>query len=85
MSNVDLAAEKLLEIESKNYYPTINELIEEDISTISYHLDKMQENLVVSLLRDLLAERKTTRNLVNELPNIDDSKKTVHEFVLKLI
>ena len=62
----------------------IDELIEEDVSTVSKHLQKMQKkDWVISLFRDLLAQHKTTRKLVNELPNIDDIKETVHEVVKK--
>ena len=81
MSNVDHAARKRLESQSKDYYPTIDELIEEDVSTVSKHLHKMQKDWVISLFRDLLAQHKTTRKLVNELPNIDDIKETVNEVV----
>ena len=66
MSNVDHAMRKRLESQSKDYYPTIDELIEEDVSTVSKHLHKMQKDWVISLFRDLLAQHKTTRKLVNE-------------------
>ena len=81
MSSVDHAARKRLESQSKDYYPTIDELIEEDVSTVSKHLHKMQKDWVISLFRDLLAQHKTTRKLVNELPNIDNTKETVNEVV----
>ena len=60
MSNVDHAARKRLESQSKDYYPTIDELIEEDVSTVSKHLHKIQKDWVISLFRDLLAQHKTT-------------------------
>ena len=66
MSNVDHAMRKRLESQSKDYYPTIDELIEEDVSTVSKHLHKMQKDWVISLFRDLLAQHKTIRKLVNE-------------------
>ena len=53
MSNVDHAARKRLGSQSKGYYPTIDELIEEDVSTVSKHLHKMQKVWVISLFRNL--------------------------------
>ena len=45
MLNVDNAARKGLESQSKDYYPTIDELIEEDVSTVSKHPDKNAKSL----------------------------------------
>ena len=81
MSSVDHAARKRLESQSKDYYPTVDELIEEDVSTVSKHLHKMQKDWVISFFRDLLAQHKTTRKLANELPNIDNIKETVNKLV----
>ena len=80
MSSVDHAPRKRLESQSKDYYPMIDELIE-DVSTVSKHLHKMQKDWVIYFFRDLLAQHKTTRKLVNELPNIDNIKETVNEVV----
>ena len=44
MSNVDHVARKRPESQSEDYYPTIDELIEEDVSTVSKHLHKMQKD-----------------------------------------
>ena len=51
------------------------------MSTVSKHLQKMQKDWVTCLFRDLLAQHKTTRKLVNELPNIDNIKETVNKLV----
>ena len=44
----------------------------------------MQKNWVISLLRDLLAQHKTKRKLVNEVPNIDDIKETLNEVIKEI-
>ena len=77
MSNIDHAARKKLESLLKDYCPTIGELIE-DVSTVNEHLHKV---LVISIFHDLLTQHKTTRKLVNELPNFDDIMETVHAVV----
>ena len=61
MSNVDHAARKRRESQSKDYYPTIDELMGEDVSTVSKHVHKMQKDWLIFLFLDLLAQHKTTQ------------------------
>ena len=43
MSNVDHVARERFGSQSKDYYPTIDELMEEDVSTVSKRSHKMQK------------------------------------------